>query len=85
MPGIAIPRLEEERKAIKKDHPFDFVARPIKYPNGSENLLHWECGVPGKKGVRFAVCDHFIQRKLFLNVFFSTILRLYGKIATSSC
>ena len=28
-----------------------FVARPTKNPNGSMNLMNWECAIPGKKGV----------------------------------
>lgn len=50
MSGIAIGRLSEERKAWRKDHPFGFVARPTKSPDGSLNLLNWECAIPGKKG-----------------------------------
>ena len=34
MSGIALGRLQEERKAWRKDHPFGFVARPTKNPNG---------------------------------------------------
>ena len=53
MSGIAIARLAEERKAWRKDHPFAFVARPCKNPDGSLNLMSWECAIPGKKGVTF--------------------------------
>jgi hypothetical protein len=28
-----------------------FVARPTKNPDGTLNLLNWECAIPGKKGV----------------------------------
>lgn len=28
-----------------------FVARPSKNPDGSLNLMNWECSIPGKKGV----------------------------------
>jgi hypothetical protein len=28
-----------------------FVARPIKAADGTLNLMNWECGIPGKKGV----------------------------------
>uniref|UniRef100_A0A5S6R2G1 UBIQUITIN_CONJUGAT_2 domain-containing protein n=1 Tax=Trichuris muris TaxID=70415 RepID=A0A5S6R2G1_TRIMR len=31
----------------KKDHPFGFVAKPMKKPDGSLNMLTWECGIPG--------------------------------------
>lgn len=30
-----------------------FVARPMKNPDGSLNLMTWECAIPGKKGVLF--------------------------------
>jgi ubiquitin-conjugating enzyme E2 I len=49
MSGIAHARLSEERKAWRKDHPFGFVARPSKNPDGTMNLLHWDFGIPGKK------------------------------------
>ncbi|XP_076242427.1 ubiquitin conjugating enzyme lesswright isoform X2 [Calliopsis andreniformis] len=49
MSGIAIARLAEERKAWRKDHPFGFVARPVKNPDGTLNLMSWECAIPGKK------------------------------------
>lgn len=50
MSGIAIARLGEERKAWRKDHPFGFVARPVKNADGTLNLMTWECAIPGKKG-----------------------------------
>jgi len=53
MAGISVARLAEERKAWRKDHPFGFVARPYKNPDGSLNLMQWECAIPGKKGVSF--------------------------------
>jgi hypothetical protein len=28
-----------------------FVARPTKAADGTLNLMNWECGIPGKKGV----------------------------------
>lgn len=28
-----------------------FIAKPTKNPDGSLNLLNWECYIPGKKGV----------------------------------
>ena len=27
-----------------------FYARPMSNPDGSSNLMKWECGVPGKSG-----------------------------------
>lgn len=50
MSGIASARLAEERKAWRKEHPFGFVARPSKNPDGTLNLMNWECSIPGKKG-----------------------------------
>ncbi|RLM64748.1 SUMO-conjugating enzyme SCE1-like [Panicum miliaceum] len=44
--GVASCRLAEERKS----HPQGFVARPEKLPNGSVNLLLWNCVIPGKQG-----------------------------------
>ena len=49
MSGIAQARLSEERKAWRKDHPFGFIARPMKNPDGTLNLMLWEYGIPGKK------------------------------------
>ncbi|QQP41901.1 SUMO-conjugating enzyme UBC9-B, partial [Caligus rogercresseyi] len=43
-------RLSEERKAWRKDHPFGFIARPTKNPDGTMNLMLWEYGIPGRKG-----------------------------------
>mgnify|MGYP000366928558 CR=1 FL=1 len=59
MSGITIARLRAERKAWRKDHPIDFFARPSRKADGSQNLMVWECGVPGKKGVRL----HFFSSK----------------------
>ena len=42
MSGIAQARLSEERKAWRKDHPFGFIARPIKNADGTMNLMQWE-------------------------------------------
>ncbi|XP_048407969.1 SUMO-conjugating enzyme UBC9-B-like isoform X1 [Stegostoma tigrinum] len=50
MSGIALNRLSQERKAWRKDHPFGFVAVPVKNPDGTMNLMNWECAIPGKKG-----------------------------------
>jgi Ubiquitin-conjugating enzyme len=48
MSGIAIGRLTEERKNWRKDHPAGFFAKPVKKADGSNNLLVWEAGIPGK-------------------------------------
>ncbi|KAJ5653371.1 Ubiquitin-conjugating enzymeE2 [Penicillium lividum] len=42
-------RLQEERKQWRRDHPFGFVAKPYKTPQGTLDLKRWECAVPGKK------------------------------------
>ncbi|KAJ7867531.1 ubiquitin-conjugating enzyme/RWD-like protein [Mycena olivaceomarginata] len=48
MSGICRPRLAEERKQWRKDHPFGFYAKPVKAADGSMNLMEWEAGIPGK-------------------------------------
>ncbi|GAB5035052.1 ubiquitin-conjugating enzyme e2 i [Nannochloropsis oceanica] len=48
--GIARGRLQEERKAWRKDHPHGFIARPTMGADGSMNLMVWDCGIPGKEG-----------------------------------
>ena len=50
MSGIALVRLQEERKAWRKDHPTGFVAKPLALPDGTTDLFKWECHVPGKAG-----------------------------------
>lgn len=41
------PRLAEERKKWRKDHPPGFVARPTTAADGSTDLMRWDCKVPG--------------------------------------
>ncbi|KAJ7538372.1 hypothetical protein O6H91_11G045500 [Diphasiastrum complanatum] len=48
--GIARGRLAEERKAWRKNHPHGYVARPEGQPDGSVNLMRWQCTLPGKVG-----------------------------------
>ncbi|OEL33708.1 hypothetical protein BAE44_0005272 [Dichanthelium oligosanthes] len=48
--GIARGRLAEERKSWRKSHPHGFVAKPATLPDGSVNLMVWNCIVPGKQG-----------------------------------
>ncbi|KAJ4759237.1 SUMO-conjugating enzyme SCE1 [Rhynchospora pubera] len=48
--GIARGRLTEERKSWRKNHPHGFVARPETLPDGSVNLMVWNCLIPGKQG-----------------------------------
>ena len=37
------------RKTWRKDHPFGFVARPMKTPQGALDLKRWDCAIPGKE------------------------------------
>eukprot|EP00744_Colponema_vietnamica_P015694 GILI01022007.1.p1 GENE.GILI01022007.1~~GILI01022007.1.p1 ORF type:complete len:158 (-),score=59.03 GILI01022007.1:116-589(-) len=48
--SIARNRLAEERKALRKDKPYGFFARPEANADGSFNLMKWKCGIPGKAG-----------------------------------
>ena len=50
MNGICQARLSEERKLWMKDHPFGFIAKPMKNPDGSLSLTQWEFAVPGISG-----------------------------------
>uniref|UniRef100_A0A671SDY4 SUMO-conjugating enzyme UBC9-B-like n=1 Tax=Sinocyclocheilus anshuiensis TaxID=1608454 RepID=A0A671SDY4_9TELE len=56
MSGIALSRLAQERKAWRKDHPFVRFIYIYIYiyiyinPDGTMNLMNWECAIPGKKG-----------------------------------
>ena len=67
MSGIAQARLSEERKAWRKDHPFGFIARPMKNPDGSLNLMLWEYGIPGNN-------SYYIFHKTRLKMLFSPTL-----------
>ena len=49
MAGIARGRLQEERKTWRKDHPHAFVAKPRSRDDGSQDIMHWDCVIPGKK------------------------------------
>ena len=35
-------------KQWRKDHPFGFVARPERNPQGVMELKNWNCSIPGK-------------------------------------
>ena len=48
--GIAKGRLQEERKAWRKDHPIGFYAKPAANGDGSTNMFVWTSGIPGKVG-----------------------------------
>ena len=36
------------RKQWRKDHPFGFVAKPMKTAQGALDLKRWECMIPGR-------------------------------------
>ncbi|PON94236.1 Ubiquitin-fold modifier-conjugating enzyme [Trema orientale] len=64
--GIARGRLAEERKAWRKNHPHGFVAKPETAPDGSVNLMVWQCIIPGKpstdwEGGNFPLSLHFSE------------------------
>lgn len=42
-------RLRAERKSWRQDHPFNFVAKPVTKPDGSQNLFEWDCRVPARE------------------------------------
>ncbi|KAK4610378.1 SUMO-conjugating enzyme ubc9 [Fulvia fulva] len=46
--SLTVARLQEERKQWRKDHPFGFVARPVKSSQGALDLKKWDCAIPGK-------------------------------------
>lgn len=50
MSGIAVGRLTEERKNWRRDHPAGFYAKPVSNPDGTNNMMKWETGIPGKEG-----------------------------------
>ncbi|KAF2864224.1 ubiquitin-conjugating enzyme [Piedraia hortae CBS 480.64] len=50
MGSLCMTRLQEERKSWRKDHPFGFVARPIKNSHGALDLKRWDCVIPGREG-----------------------------------
>ncbi|KAL1528298.1 hypothetical protein AB1Y20_009654 [Prymnesium parvum] len=50
MSGLAQQRLQQERKAWRKDHPYGFVAKPVTDKNGTQDILLWDCVIPAKKG-----------------------------------
>jgi len=53
MSSLCLERLRTERKAWRKDHPFGFVAKPIKDSSGNLNLMIWNCTIPGKKNTNW--------------------------------
>lgn len=51
MAGIARGRLQQERKTWRRDHPFGFVAKPRNAADGSQDVMFWNCIIPGKANV----------------------------------
>ena len=47
---VALARLAEERKAWRKDHPPDWIARPMNRADKSTDLMRWEGAITGRKG-----------------------------------
>jgi len=75
---IASQRLTEERKAWRKNHPAGFAARPQSVPGGGQDLMTWDCAIPGDKGtdwehgvftlgssIHSFICS-FIRRRRFI-------------------
>lgn len=50
MSNLSLNRLQEERKAWRKNHPFGFYAKPQKDKEGNLDLYTWKLGIPGKAG-----------------------------------
>lgn len=42
-----------------------FVAVPTKNPDGTMNLMNWECAIPGKKGVILSFMIHLHTASFF--------------------
>lgn len=64
------------------------MARPTKNPDGTLNLMSWECAIPGKKGVGFIKCNemtnHFNKVSTILDNSLKNF-RLLGKVDYTSC
>jgi ubiquitin-conjugating enzyme E2 I len=54
MSSTAKARLAEERKSLRKDKPFGFIAKPDQNLDGSINLMKWVCKIPGKADTNWA-------------------------------
>ena len=42
-----------------------FFARPRTNPDATANMLVWDCGVPGKKGVQTILCLHLTLKTIW--------------------
>ena len=47
--GAAADRLTAERKSWRKEHPPGFVAKPKLRPDGTSDILEWECKIPARE------------------------------------
>lgn len=74
MSGIALTRLSEERKAWRRDHPYGFVAKPVKAADGTLNLMVWECAIPGKKNSSWEGGLYKLKMIFKVNLFFLQII-----------
>lgn len=45
---VDIQLTQSTRKAWRKDHPFGFVAKPMKNSQNALDLKRWECMIPGR-------------------------------------
>lgn len=64
-------RLQEERKAWRREHPHGFVAKPCTNADGSQNILRWQFRIPARASSIWApgvysgelvFCDEYPQR-----------------------
>ena len=55
--SLARARLQEERKAWRKDHPHGFVAKPMSNTDGTQDLLHWSFIIPAKRDSVFSPAE----------------------------
>ncbi|RMY47044.1 hypothetical protein D0863_15718, partial [Hortaea werneckii] len=46
---VSVPDEATGGETWRKDHPFGFVARPMKTPQGALDLKRWDCAIPGKE------------------------------------
>ena len=75
MAGIARRRLQQERKTWRRDHPYGFVAKPRNAPDGSQDVMFWNCIIPGKANVRCLqhhACTHAASARCAASAPFAT-------------
>ena len=41
--------MDHDRKNWRRDHPFGFVAKPVRTDKGTVDLRTWDCAIPGKE------------------------------------